>query len=73
MKLIWEKDAKQSLILYARISYDHGAITPTGLRSEHMDPIQDWCVQNKCGVRTSFDMFKFRDEKELSMFLLKWS
>ena len=72
MKLIWESDGVYKLILIARIAYEHGAVTPTGLRSEHMDPIQDWCVQNKCGVRTSFDTFKFRNEKELSMFLLKW-
>jgi len=48
-------------------------VTPTGLRSEHLDPVQDWCVQNRCGVRTSFDMFKFRNEKELAMFLLRWA
>ena len=73
MKLIWESDGTYKLILIARIAYEHGAVTPTGLRSEHMDPIQDWCVQNKCGVRTSFDTFKFRNEKEVSMFLLRWS
>ena len=75
MKLAWERDTKNPLILYARAEYNHGlvgVITPTGLRAEHMDPIQDWCVQNKCGVRTSFDMFKFKNEAEISMFLLRW-
>ena len=73
MKLAWERYPETPLILYARMSYEHGAITSTGLRSEHLDPVQDWCVQNRCGVRTSFDMFKFRNEKELLMFLLRWS
>jgi len=73
MKLIWEKDTAYNLILIARMAYDHGAVTPTGLRSEHMDPIQDWCVQNRCGVRTSFDTFKFRNDKELALFLLRWA
>ena len=72
MRLVWERDTAYRFVLIARISYDNGAVTPTGLRSEHMDPIQDWCVQNKCGVRTSFDMFKFKNEEEMSMFLLKW-
>ena len=73
MKLIWERDTAYKFVLIARIAYEHGAITPTGLRSEHMDPIQNWCVQNRCGARTSFDTFKFRNEKEMAMFLLKWS
>jgi hypothetical protein len=44
-----------------------------GLRETDMIPIQEWCGQNKCGRRTSFDTFKFRTEKEKVMFLLKWT
>lgn len=73
MKIVWERDTSKSLILYARISYDHGPVTQTGLRDHDLDPIQDWCVQNQCGQRTSFEQFRFRNEQELSMFLLKWS
>ena len=73
MKIVWERDTAYSLIVVARIAYDHGAVTPTGLRDTHLDPVQDWCVQNKCGRRTSFDTFKFRNEKELAMFLLRWA
>jgi hypothetical protein len=72
MKLVWERDAAYPLIVIARIAYEHGAVTPTGLRDTHLDPVQDWCVQNRCGRRTSFDTFKFRNEEELVMFLLKW-
>lgn len=43
-----------------------------GLRDYDMDPIQNWCVENRCGVRTSFDTFKFRTEDELAFFLLRW-
>ena len=71
MKLVWERDTAYQFVLIARIFYENGAVTATGLRSEHMDPVQDWCVQNRCGVRTSFDMFKFKNEAEMSMFLLK--
>lgn len=73
MKIVWERDSAYPLIVIARIAYNHGAITTTGLRDTHLDPVQDWCVANKCGRRTAFDTFKFRNEAELAMFLLKWS
>lgn len=72
MKIVWERDTNKPLILYARIAYDHGPITQTGLRDHDLDPVQDWCVQNRCGRRTSFEQFRFRNEAEISMFLLKW-
>lgn len=72
MKIVWERDTEKSLILYARISYDHGPITQTGLRSHDLDPIQLWCAKNRCGRRTSFEQFRFRNEEEVTMFLLKW-
>jgi hypothetical protein len=73
MNIVWQRDTPTSLILYARISYDHGPITQTGLRDHDLDPIQEWCVQNRCGRRTSFEQFRFRNEQEVTMFLLKWS
>jgi hypothetical protein len=72
MKIVWERDTKKSLVLYARISYDHGPITHTGLREHHLEPVQEWCMHNKCGRRTSFEQFQFRNEEEITMFLLKW-
>ena len=72
MKIVWEKDTPTALILYARMSYNHGPTTQTGLRSTDLDPIQEWCVYNKCGRRTSFDQFRFRNQAEVTMFLLRW-
>lgn len=72
MKIFWERDAAYPLIVIARIAYDHGPITQTGLREHNLEPVQEWCMHNRCGRRTSFDTFKFRNEAELSMFLLKW-
>jgi hypothetical protein len=72
MKIVWERDAAYPLIVIARIAYDHGPVTQTGLREHNLEPIQLWCMHNRCGKRTSFDTFKFRNEAELSMFLLKW-
>ncbi len=72
MKIVWERDAAYPLIVIARIAYDHGPITQTGLREHNLEPIQLWCMHNRCGRRISFDTFQFRNEAELSMFLLKW-
>lgn len=42
--------------------------------SEHdIDPVQQWCEDNNCGKRISFDTFRFRNKKEITMFLLRWS
>jgi len=72
MKIVWEKHPNRELTLYARIAYDHGPITQTGLRDHDLDPVQLWCAQNNCGRRTSFEQFRFRNHEELTMFLLKW-
>ena len=72
VKLAWRKHRLRRCVLQAFLEYEHGAVTPTGLREEHLDPIQTWCVENQCGVRISFDMFKFRNKQEILAFLLKW-
>ena len=38
-----------------------------------LDEVSDWCRQNKCGRRMSYDMWKFKNESEMTMFLLRWS
>jgi hypothetical protein len=71
-KLVWEPGRRIYPTLVARVYYEHGAVTPTGLRETDLDPIQAWCEENNCGVRMSFDEFKFRNGEEISLFLLKW-
>jgi hypothetical protein len=44
-----------------------------GLNERDMDVIQAWCERNNCGTRMSFDTFKFRNNEEIVMFLLRWS
>ena len=74
MKLVWHRlPEDHRLILCANIHYSHGAITPTGLKESHLDPVQEWCDEHKCGRRISFDMFLFRTEADMTTFLLKWS
>ena len=44
-----------------------------GFKEEDMDPIQQWCQESNCGKRISFDMFQFKNDKQITMFLLRWS
>ena len=37
-----------------------------------LDKVGEWCYENRCGRRTSYDTFKFRNEKDMTAFLLKW-
>jgi hypothetical protein len=43
-----------------------------GVGEQDMNPIQAWCEDNKCGIRTSFDTFQFKSNAEMTMFLLRW-
>ena len=38
-----------------------------------MAEVGRWCAQHDCGVRMAFNQFRFRDDAEYSMFLLRWS
>lgn len=40
---------------------------------EIIDQMVAWCDKNQCGRRVAYDMFAFKNRKEFSMFLLKWS
>ncbi len=45
----------------------------SGLKESDIDPIQEWCNEANCGKRVSFNTFKFRNEEEITMFLMRWS
>lgn len=38
-----------------------------------IDEMVAWCKDSDCGRRVAYDMFAFRNLKELSMFLLRWA
>jgi hypothetical protein len=65
-KIKWKKSGRLGLRAYQDDQF-------LGLNHDDMNPISQWCLTNNCGRRMSFDTFQFRDEKEISMFLLKWS
>ena len=71
-RIVWMQGQREYLTLIARVYYEHGAVTPTGLADFDLDPVQQWCKENRCGIRISFDEFRFNTKKEMSFFLLKW-
>lgn len=73
MKLVWEQGSFNKNLLYAMMQHDNGAVSPTGLREDHLLPVQEWCEQTRCGKRIAFDMFTFKTEEEMTTFLLRWS
>jgi len=44
-----------------------------GLRESDMDPIQEWTEECNCGKRMSFNVWQFKTEKQITMFLIKWA
>lgn len=71
-KIIWIRRGNLSLIAHSPETY---YFTPSfcGLKETDMDPIHEWSKTCNCGIRTSFDTWKFNSEKELAWFLLRWS
>ena len=44
-----------------------------GLRETDMDPIAAWTDECRCGTRMSFNVWHFKNEKQITMFLIRWS
>ena len=44
-----------------------------GLRETDMDPIQAWSEECRCGTRMSFNVWLFKNEKQITMFLIRWA
>lgn len=69
-KIKWISTARR-FTLAARVEIQPRGFE-VGINEADMDPIQKWCEEHNCGVRTSFDMIKFKNKKEMTMFLLRW-
>ena len=44
-----------------------------GLNETDMDPVQAWSTECNCGTRMSFNVWKFKNEKQITMFLIRWA
>jgi hypothetical protein len=61
-----------------RIIFDYGEESYINTYADLSEPLdigtmQEWCTENECGWRTSYDTFKFRNQDQLLMFVLRWS
>lgn len=70
LKIQWVEKGRLSLV--ATLPAPGGRDFLLGLSETDMDPIQQWCKEHHCGTRTSFDTFRFRNQREKTMFLLRW-
>ena len=73
-EIYWIKTARRNS-LSGRVkiqAFDNSNEFAVGLNESDIDPIQRWCEKHNCGIRTSFDTFKFKNKKEITLFLLKW-
>lgn len=73
LKITWVKSQRRCS-LAARLAMEFNSdLVLFGSLTDKLDSIQAWCESNKCGKRVSYDIFQFRNKKELSCFLLRWS
>ena len=70
LKIVWREKGRLSLV--ATLPAPGPREFELGLAERDIDPIQTWCEEHNCGVRTSFDTFRFRSQKEKTIFLLRW-
>jgi hypothetical protein len=70
-KILWTRNGTELRATLQHWNYSNpGQI---GLRDADMDPIHKWSQEHDCGRRMSFDTWRFRNDAEITMFLLAWS
>lgn len=72
MKIQWVDTARQCTLAARLVEHDDPVDTRC-ITEEDMIEVANWCNENNCGKRISFDMVKFKNKKEMAMFLLRWS
>jgi len=54
-------------------TFAESAIADLGESKDFISLMTEWCLENECGYRTSYDTFKFRNQEQLTMFILRWT
>lgn len=70
--ITWQRDTTGRLILRSQMIIEPRQFD-MWLDEADMSEVQHWCTVHRCGRRISFDLFQFRNEAEITMFLLRWS
>ena len=68
----WVRKPGKKLVLLAQYRQQEDFLH-YGLRPDLFDRIGRWCSETGCGRRTAYNEFTFREEKQITLFLLRWS
>jgi hypothetical protein len=64
VRVIMDHSEEHYINTFADLNEDNKQVIPR---------MAEWCAENECGYRTSYDTFKFRNQEQLTMFILRWS
>ena len=70
-KIHWERHDRRPGV-WLKITSESFEVTHSTL-DESLDEVGRWCRDNRCGQRKSYDLWQFKNETEMTMFLLRWS
>lgn len=70
--ILIEGRSRYPMVQVNEVYEEHWVNTFADLSDDIISEITNWCHENKCGYRTSYNQFKFQNEKQLVKFLLKW-
>lgn len=68
----WVRKPGKRIVLMAQYR-QHEDYLHYGLQPDLFDLIGLWCKDTGCGRRTAYNEFTFREEKQITLFLLRWS
>ena len=72
--LHWSPMHNQPLVFYIQLRYANGAITSTGLREHHLQPILEWSEQQDIKIdKVSWNIWRFENKDDASLVLLRWT
>ena len=72
-KIRWVDTARRFCLSARERVYDDQPMEYSFVTEEDMLAVAEWCMKNNCGRRISFDMVQFKNKKEMTMFLMRWS
>ena len=70
--IVWYNTSRRPPVLRAMAITESDQLE-IWITEDDMEQVANWCQANDCGRRTSYDMFSFRNNTEVTMFLLRWS
>ncbi len=74
MKINWVSTSRRCCLAAREMIEDDDQSVPWRfVTEENMVEVANWCHQNNCGRRISYDMIQFKNKKEMTALLLRGS